>query len=361
MTTPHDPLRDPLRRALGELGGERDPAADWSVLPTGEPRSGGQSSRARLLAAAAALLLAVAAGVGLWARGTSTDELAAPPPSPSPVATDPGPSAPSASTTATDVSVPMTSERVVVASTIMVRPAGDLAPSIVISPGWRVANPTCNASACRYVHVTASGLDASMGYAVECLAADVGRFSTSELVVETDADGRVDVDLDCFYGHPGRTVYVTVGPQRSNDLVWPADFVDPVFTDESRPDQSVDERAAPDSSAPALVTTSTSTSTTTLAAQPAVVVRRGSSAADQPGCSVASCAYLGLDATGLEPGVEYAVDCYSVERGRFDTGDFTITADAGGEFHGDMSCFYGFPGDQVYLTVGPWQTETFTW
>ena len=92
----------------------------------------------------------------------------------------------------------------------------------------------------------------------------------------------------------------------------------------------------------------------------AITVSKGN-AVSTPSCSTSSCAYVFVDAEGLSPGATYEVDCFSRERGQFDTGNSTVRATDAGTVYGDLSCYFGYPGEHVYVTLGSHRSDTYTW
>ena len=93
-----------------------------------------------------------------------------------------------------------------------------------------------------------------------------------------------------------------------------------------------------------------------------IIVGKGSSAVGLPGCSHSSCRHLAADIDGMSPNTSYQTDCFSVERGKFDTGTAYIRTNGSGNYDGDLSCYYGYPGEHVYITVGGRRSDnTLTW
>ena len=83
-----------------------------------------------------------------------------------------------------------------------------------------------------------------------------------------------------------------------------------------------------------------------------IIVGKGSSAVGSPAAATRRAADLAADIDGMSPDTSYQIDCYSVERGKFDTGTAYIRTNGSGNYDGDLSCYYGYPGEHVYITVG---------
>ena len=47
--------------------------------------------------------------------------------------------------------------------------------------------------------------------------------------------------------------------------------------------------------------------------------------------------------------------------GQFDTGNSTVRATDAGTVYGDLSCYFGYPGEHVYVTLGSHRSDTYTW
>jgi hypothetical protein len=87
--------------------------------------------------------------------------------------------------------------------------------AVTISKGDSAqGRPDCTSPACRYVVVTFSGFPAG-DHEVTCRATgeEGGYYSYSR-------PGESDTSAVCYYGYPGRTVWVTVDDVQSNQIVW---------------------------------------------------------------------------------------------------------------------------------------------
>jgi murein DD-endopeptidase MepM/ murein hydrolase activator NlpD len=91
------------------------------------------------------------------------------------------------------------------------------APSVSISKGARHNTSTCTSAACAYINVTLNNF-AGGAHAVRCFGSypgDEGGFGSY-----THNGGSGSTSASCYYGWPGRVVWVTVDGVRSNDLGW---------------------------------------------------------------------------------------------------------------------------------------------
>jgi hypothetical protein len=89
-----------------------------------------------------------------------------------------------------------------------------------------------------------------------------------------------------------------------------------------------------------------------------VTISRGASAVGLPGCSHSSCAYVMTVATGLSPNTTYTVTCHDNVGSGFSA--TAVTTNGNGRLS-DASCYYGYPGNQVWTTVGPHESNRITW
>lgn len=100
---------------------------------------------------------------------------------------------------------------------------------------------------------------------------------------------------------------------------------------------------------------------TTPSAPRTINVSRGASAVGRPGCSHSSCAYVHVSATGMAPNTRYQVDCFSSNGGQFDTGNSYLTSNGNGRIDQDASCYFGFPGETVWVTLNGIRSNNTTW
>ncbi len=86
--------------------------------------------------------------------------------------------------------------------------------------------------------------------------------------------------------------------------------------------------------------------------------RKDGSAVGQPGCSHSSCAWVSTTATGLNPGQTYTVTCHGSGQGAYSATQ--RTADGSGRLT-DRSCYFGYPAETFWMTVGPHESEHRVW
>ncbi|MFG1606754.1 fibronectin type III domain-containing protein [Actinoplanes sp. NPDC049265] len=94
------------------------------------------------------------------------------------------------------------------------------APTVTVSKGARHTAADCTSSACAWVVVSARNLPASTSYTITCRAPteEGGYYHWTQ---STDGSGSLTVTSGrCYYGFPGRAVWVTVGGFESNHLTW---------------------------------------------------------------------------------------------------------------------------------------------
>lgn len=91
-----------------------------------------------------------------------------------------------------------------------------------------------------------------------------------------------------------------------------------------------------------------------------VTAGKGSSAEGQPGCTAASCRFVSTDVEGFEPDTTYDTTCATEENGQWASGG-SITTDDSGAFSGELTCYYGFRGDHVYVIVEGTRSPSITW
>jgi hypothetical protein len=90
-------------------------------------------------------------------------------------------------------------------------------------------------------------------------------------------------------------------------------------------------------------------------------VSRGRSAVGQPGCSHSSCAFLHISASGMAADTSYQVNCFSSVDGQFDTGTSYVRSGAAGNINQDASCYFGYPGETVWVTLNGIRSNSTTW
>ena len=91
--------------------------------------------------------------------------------------------------------------------------------NIRVSKGASVYRPgECDTPSCRWVNVSGTGLPANSDYLVRCYSSRDGEFSSPD-PVRTNGSGSFTENNVCFFGYPGETVWVFVGPYRSNNTI----------------------------------------------------------------------------------------------------------------------------------------------
>jgi hypothetical protein len=77
-------------------------------------------------------------------------------------------------------------------------------------------------------------------------------------------------------------------------------------------------------------------------------------------CSTADCANFHITASGMTPNTSYQVNCYGNGR-QFDTGTSYVRSGPGGGINQDASCFWGFPGAEVWVTLNGIESSHSRW
>ncbi len=95
-----------------------------------------------------------------------------------------------------------------------------------------------------------------------------------------------------------------------------------------------------------------------------VNISKGASAVGETrggSCSNSSCRWINIAATGFAPNTSYNWHCYA-SNGAFGNGG-TLTTDGNGRAStgAPVSCYYGFPGEQVWVIFGGVRSNTITW
>ena len=94
----------------------------------------------------------------------------------------------------------------------------------------------------------------------------------------------------------------------------------------------------------------------------AITVSQGRSAVGQPVVLPLVVRLPAHSATGMaSPNTSYQVDCFSSIVGQFDTGTSYVRADGGGRFNQDASCYFGYPGETVWVTLNGIRSNNTTW
>jgi murein DD-endopeptidase MepM/ murein hydrolase activator NlpD len=88
-------------------------------------------------------------------------------------------------------------------------------PTVTVGKGARHNTSSCTSAACAYVTVTLNNFGAG-AHAVQCFASYPG----GQFGGYTHNGGGGSTSASCYYGWPGRVVWVTVDGVRSNDFVW---------------------------------------------------------------------------------------------------------------------------------------------
>ena len=89
-----------------------------------------------------------------------------------------------------------------------------------------------------------------------------------------------------------------------------------------------------------------------------ITISKDGSAVGQPGCSHSSCAWVRTVGTGLSPNTTYTVTCRSNAGTPFSATQ--VTTDGNGRLT-DRSCYFGFPGYDFWVTVGPHESNHISW
>ena len=63
----------------------------------------------------------------------------------------------------------------------------------------------------------------------------------------------------------------------------------------------------------------------------------------------------------MAPNTSYQVDCYSSIDGQFDTGTSYVSSGPGGGINQDASCYFGYPGATVWVTLNGIRSSNSTW
>lgn len=91
-----------------------------------------------------------------------------------------------------------------------------------------------------------------------------------------------------------------------------------------------------------------------------ISVSRGQPAVGLAGCESPECAYLHITASGMDPNTVYQVDCYG-GGAQFDVGLSYLRSDPAGNINGDATCYWGYGGTEVYVTLNGINSATSTW
>ncbi|MEP7115609.1 MAG: fibronectin type III domain-containing protein, partial [Ilumatobacteraceae bacterium] len=90
-----------------------------------------------------------------------------------------------------------------------------------------------------------------------------------------------------------------------------------------------------------------------------VRITKGAGAVGQPGCSSSSCAWVVLDASGLQANTTYTVTCHGDATGAFSAS--STTTNGSGAISNNRPCYYGYPGTNFWVTVGSHQSNVISW
>lgn len=96
-------------------------------------------------------------------------------------------------------------------------------PTIRTTVGSPTASSTCTHSSCRFVAVVATGLEPGASYQVDCFSSIAGQFDTGNSFLVADADGDINGQATCYFGHPGAEVWLTLGDHRAESVIWPGE------------------------------------------------------------------------------------------------------------------------------------------
>lgn len=105
---------------------------------------------------------------------------------------------------------------------------------------------------------------------------------------------------------------------------------------------------------------SASDSTPSPQPDPSATASKGASAQGESGCSSSYCAFVHLEMNDFTPNQDYTVRCWSSRDGYWSSPE-TVHTDGSGHLSQDLSCYYGYPDNQVRVEGSSWQTNTFTW
>ncbi|MFT3852341.1 MAG: Ig-like domain-containing protein [Ilumatobacteraceae bacterium] len=78
-------------------------------------------------------------------------------------------------------------------------------------------------------------------------------------------------------------------------------------------------------------------------------------------CTHSSCRWIDISASGFSPNTSYTYTCNASNIGVFSTGTMTTNGSGNGSRTSPISCYYGFPGQQVWVVLGGVRSNTINW
>lgn len=91
-------------------------------------------------------------------------------------------------------------------------------PTVALSKGAHVATPTCNVSTCAYLAVQLSAFSPNTLTHIECWS-ELDSVPFASYNVTTDGSGNSSSQV-CYFGYPGKSVWVVVNGTQSNHVTW---------------------------------------------------------------------------------------------------------------------------------------------
>ena len=211
----------------------------------------------------------------------------------------------------------------------------------------------CSSVHCKWLDIELAGrgwnLDSS--YRVQCGNNGVWQLNSSpgiwKTVTTPFSNGRNtinrDKDTHCFFGYPGNEVYVVINGIKSNTITWPEGTSELPPPPDDPPPSSGDE----------------------------VRLSVGPDARGSGGCSSVHCKWLDIELAGRGWNLDssYRVQCgnngvwqlnsspgiWKTVTTPFSNGRNTINRDK------DTHCFFGYPGNEVYVVINGIKSNTITW
>ena len=99
--------------------------------------------------------------------------------------------------------------------------------------------------------------------------------------------------------------------------------------------------------------------TTAPPVQPQVIVSVGAHSGPYPNCNVSACAYVHLRLQNFAPNTNYSCQTYSSHGGGFATVTKKTAAD--GSWEGDISNYFGYPNETVWVICGGVESNHYVW
>jgi hypothetical protein len=70
---------------------------------------------------------------------------------------------------------------------------------------------------------------------------------------------------------------------------------------------------------------------------------------------------VAISGSGFDPNTSYTVSCRSTRAGDNPWSTFTLRTNGNGFLGTSSTCYYGYPGEQVWATVGSVSSSRMTW